>query len=267
MKEYISNVINFIIIYVIAKIIFTLWGFWVIFKTVTSTDLTFPGNKEYPLPIWVVFGFFFIVGFIFFITSYIFLYIMFLLFFIFIAWLVIKYIVPIVYIFFIPFPPFFAPIPLRYVILEKVPPFKDLTDAGILPLMERILFTLISGEVIKNKIKHCFEYIFDFLKMNIKVIIKKKFPNINLDTYFIEKKEEEKVEEKEEEEKVEENKNQYYQKALKIISAEYENCYNKNKKILDNLSEAEVVVANIQNEGVKLKCYSESISSYIRANY
>jgi hypothetical protein len=191
---------------------------------------------------------------------------MFLLFFIFIAWLVIKYIVPIIYIFFIPFPPFFAPIPLRYVILENVPPFKDLTEAGILPLMERLLFKIISGEVVRDKTIHCFGYIFDFVKINIKNIIKQNFPDIDLDSYFDKNKEpeEEIITEKQ---IIEENKNEYYQKAIKIINAEYENCYNTNKQILDNLSEPEIAIANIKNEGVKIKCYSESISSYVKANY
>lgn len=268
MSSLIDRGINFMIVYNIAKIIFVSWGLIVFIKKILFLEDALPGDIEYPLPLWIVFTFFFIVGFIFFITSYLHLYMFFLLFFIFIAWLIIKYIVPVVYIFFIPFPPFFAPIPLRYVILENVPPFKALTEKGILPLMERILYTLISGEVVKDKIEHCFGYIFDFIKINIKNIIKINFPNIDLDSYFSSNeiiKEEEK--EISEEQIVEENKNEYYKKAIKIINNEYENCYNANKKLLDNLSEAEVAIANITNEGVKIKCYTESISSYIKANY
>jgi hypothetical protein len=57
-------------------------------------------------------------------------------------WLVVLYIVPYIILVPIPFMPFLLPVPIKNLILEFVPPFKILTDKGILPLMRRILFSM-----------------------------------------------------------------------------------------------------------------------------
>ena len=70
-----------------------------------------------------------------------------LLLWIFIFWMIIIIFVPYFIIIPIPFIPFFIPIPLKNPMLEFIPPFKILTDRGILPLMRKIIFTNILSEM------------------------------------------------------------------------------------------------------------------------
>ncbi len=123
---------------------------------------------------------------------YIFLYLNFnivfwILLFIFVVWLIIKYIIPVVWLLFIPFIPFIIPIPLRAILLA-IPPFPQLTDAGILPFMEKILNIIISPGSLINILRSIFEDTFDFLYTSTNYIypnygedIKKSFENIRVE--------------------------------------------------------------------------------------
>ena len=86
---------------------------------------------------------------------------------IFVFWLIIKYIIPVIILIPIPMIPFIIPIPIRQILLDYVPPFKALTDAGILPLMEKVLFTIISPQKVKRKLQLIAGHIIDFIKTTI----------------------------------------------------------------------------------------------------
>jgi len=97
---------------------------------------------------------------------------------VFIFWMFIIIFVPFVIIIPIPIIPFFVPIPLKLVILELVPPFKILTDRGILPFMRRNIFRfLFSEDTIKNKFKKSLEDTYSFLYDEFKIIFGEIFKN------------------------------------------------------------------------------------------
>ena len=75
---------------------------------------------------------------------------------IFVFWMIIKIIVPYIIIFPIPIIPFIFIIPLKPILLEFIPPFKVLTEIGTLPLMLRILTTLINPQIFTNTINYLF---------------------------------------------------------------------------------------------------------------
>ncbi len=91
---------------------------------------------------------------------------------IFIFWMVIILYVPEIVPIPIPIIPFIIPIPLKSLILEYVPPFKILTDRGILPLMRRIVFGVLFKESsIKDKFRGVFIETYGFLYGEIKTIL------------------------------------------------------------------------------------------------
>jgi hypothetical protein len=91
---------------------------------------------------------------------------------IFIFWMVIILYVPEIIVIPIPIIPFILPIPLKSLILEYVPPFKILTQRGILPMMRRIIFGVIFKESsIKDKFKGVFTETYGFLYGEIKTIL------------------------------------------------------------------------------------------------
>lgn len=106
-----------------------------------------------------------------FLIYFILLPILFILFHIFVFWMIIIIFVPYIIIVPIPIIPFILPIPLKTMMLELIPPFRKLTDRGILPLMRRIFFRLISYETIKNKFTNSFVDIYGFLFDDIKIVL------------------------------------------------------------------------------------------------
>ena len=91
---------------------------------------------------------------------------------IFIFWMIIILYVPEIMIIPIPFIPFIVPIPLKSLILEYVPPFKILTQRGILPLMRRIIFGILFTESsIQDKFRGVFKETYGFLYDEIKTIL------------------------------------------------------------------------------------------------
>lgn len=102
---------------------------------------------------------------------------------IFIFWMIIKIFVP--FVIFIPIPiiPFIVPIPLKFLMLEYIPPFKVLTDRGILPMMEKIIFRfLFSQQSIKDKFSSSFSDIYSFLYSEVKTSVGELFGSIEIKT-------------------------------------------------------------------------------------
>lgn len=108
---------------------------------------------------------------VFYITGFILLLLLYALLFIFAFWMIIRIFVPIIMLFLIPIPPLILPIPLQSIMLETIPPFRRLTDRGILPLMEKLLNIFISNEYIKDKFEKSFVATYGFLYNEINNII------------------------------------------------------------------------------------------------
>lgn len=275
MQDWIKNLIYFYVFYITTYILYTSNIVFKAFRRITGLHHITVANI--PIVIVVILN---VLIFIFFgITGFYFKYTVSFLLWIFVHWLIIKYVIPKYFIFFIPFIPFIIPIPLRETLLNYIPPFKDLTEAGLLPLMEKILFTLISDITIKRKLLNSFDYILEYLKKSIKEIIKIIYPNNNIENEFnkINKvgdnyepgypKTNDNDENYEKTIKERAN-NEYYKNTLDLINLETNNCITNNTILITpdmNLIEKKKI--NIENEGIKIKCRAESISSYIKANY
>jgi hypothetical protein len=125
--------------------------------------------------IWAIL-FFIIIVLMFFASVYL-NFVLYLLTWIFIFWMVIILFVPEIILIPIPFIPFIIPIPLKRPILEYVPPFKALTDRGILPLMRRVIFRIFSEQSLKNLFVLTFTDIYGFLFEEIKKAIERVLLN------------------------------------------------------------------------------------------
>jgi len=105
----------------------------------------------------------FIYLFAYYLAAHILLLIFYALLYIFAFWMIIKIFVPIIMLFLIPIPPLILPIPLQILMLETIPPFRRLTDRGILPLMEKILNIFVSNQDIRKKFEKSFVSTYGFL--------------------------------------------------------------------------------------------------------
>lgn len=90
---------------------------------------------------------------------------------IFIAWIIILIFVPSIIIFTIPIPPFFIPVPLKTLILTFVPPFKFLTQRGILPFCLRVLLIFFSADTLKQKFSKSFTEAYGLLYDDMKKVL------------------------------------------------------------------------------------------------
>lgn len=200
---------------------------------------------------------------------------------IFIFWMIIIIFVPYFIIVPIPFIPFFIPVPLKNPMLEYIPPFKILTDRGILPLMRRIIFSIILSEKsLKNKFSGTFHEIFVFLYEELKVILTDFFKVINFepvltkpsdiqhiskgvqdDNYKIETVD---TNNKNNQDYEREDNNKKYEKAQQLIKEELDICLKTKKQFttpdMDSITSA---YANVKDMNNYFECYSQSIKSYI----
>jgi len=103
--------------------------------------------------------------------------ILYLLLWIFIFWMIIILFVPEIILIPIPFIPFIIPVPLKRPILEYVPPFKALTERGILPLMRTVIFRIFGEENLKNKFNLTITDIYGFLFEELKKILERVLLN------------------------------------------------------------------------------------------
>ena len=200
---------------------------------------------------------------------------------IFIFWMIIIIFVPYFIIIPIPFIPFFIPVPLKNPMLEYIPPFKILTDRGILPLMRRIIFSIILSEKsLKNKFSGTFHEIFVFLYEELKVILTDFFKVINFepvltkpsdiqhiskgvqdDNYKIETVD---TNNKNNQDYEREDNNKKYEKAQQLIKEELDICLKTKKQFttpdMDSITSA---YSNVKDMNNYFECYSQSIKSYI----
>lgn len=112
-----------------------------------------------------------IILYTYYLISFIILVILIVLIHIFIFWMLIIIFVPFIILIPIPIIPFIIPIPLKTILLEVVPPFKRLTERGILPLFRRIVFTLFNKQGIKDKFKDIFVNTYGFFYEELKLIL------------------------------------------------------------------------------------------------
>ena len=277
MQSWISNIVNLIVIFIFTFVIkFAIFCF-VCFKFFTFTSIA----VALPLPNWFLFISGGIINFYFMIAWFIFRYVLIILLWIFIHWMIVKYIIPAYMIIFIPFIPFVVPIPLRQPILDYIPPFKDLTEAGILPLMEKILFTFISPISFKDKFENSFDYILDYLKFSFNYIIHQFYPNFNIDDEIekiksgnIFEPDIPKTDDKEEltSDEIntlnEQSSNLYYQEIMKMINLEVKSCVAKNTLfITPDMNEMDKLAVKLNNNVLNYTCQINAIGDYIKANY
>lgn len=201
--------------------------------------------------------------------------------FIFWIWLFIIYFVPhLVFIGIIP-------IPLKIPILEFVPPFKALTDKGILPLIRRINSRLIDFFISKNSslhndnLKDLYNYVYEEVIKFFKLILKAIFIGVNYDNEIdrlfpkkdpIELKEvENNIDPKAKEEEDEARKiNDSYNededkiKIKNLINEEIAICINNKSKLrTSDLSSSDMLFQSQQNLVDYAECYAKSLNTYI----
>jgi len=197
---------------------------------------------------------------------------------IFYIWLGIIYFVP--YLIFVGI----IPIPLKNPILEFVPPFKTLTDRGILPLIRRINTRLFEFLISGNKRKHTenINDLIDYIYIELKNIFKdsfEKFFNVlnykfelifekpKVDTLIIEEDLDSSEQAlKEESKKIEDSNNNDEDKIriMKLINEEIAICIaNKSKMTTSDLSSSEALLQSQTNLANYADCYAKSVNLYI----
>lgn len=90
---------------------------------------------------------------------------------IFVFWMIILIFVPFIVPIFIPFIPFIIPIPLKFLMLYFIPPFRILTERGILPLCLRLLLIFVSTDAINTKFSRAFKETYGFFYDDAKKIL------------------------------------------------------------------------------------------------
>jgi len=90
---------------------------------------------------------------------------------IFVLWMIILIFVPFIVPIFIPFIPFIIPIPLKFLMLYFIPPFRILTERGILPLCLRLLLIFVSTDTISTKFSKAFKETYGLFYDDIKNIV------------------------------------------------------------------------------------------------
>lgn len=183
-------------------------------------------------------------------------------------WLFIIYFVP--HLIFVGF----IPIPFKIPILEFVPPFKQLTNRGVLPLIRRInnrLFEFLLSRdfnIHKQNINDIYNFIYDELKKMftdffkiIKFDFKKPEPvgndsNIELEsTSDKEQAEEIQKSYEEDDEKI---------KIKNLINEEIAICIsNKSKLMSSDLTSSELLLQTQNNRSNYAECYAKTINLYI----
>lgn len=90
---------------------------------------------------------------------------------IFVFWMIILLFIPSIIIIPIPMIPFIIPIPLQNIMLNMIPPFKALTERGILPWCLRIVYIFFSADSLKTKFSKSFTETYGLLYDDIKKIL------------------------------------------------------------------------------------------------
>lgn len=196
-----------------------------------------------------------------------------LLFWIFCFWIAIIIFVPFFIIIPIPFIPFIVPVPLKIPMLLLIPPFKILTDRGILPLFRDNIFGFFFTEGdIKERLKRPFINTYGFLYEEIKTMFGDFFKliyepdsqNISKDieneNYEIEK--EENDEESEEMAKDISN-NKTNKNVEKLINVEEDICRKNGKFATIDMSKSEIMNNSMGDDIGSTRCQMKSARAYI----
>ena len=167
---------------------------------------------------------------------------------------------------------FIIPIPLKMPMLEYIPPFKILTDRGILPLMRDIVFNFIFSESnIKDRLRRPFVKTYGFLFEEVKKIFGDFFKlymdepekqNISKglqdDNYKVD------IDDNRKEIQQEKKLNANELKRQKVINIEENNCRNNNAKFSTiDMSKSEIMGISIKNQNNNIKCQMNATRAYI----
>ena len=200
--------------------------------------------------------------------------VLYLLIWIFIFWIIIILFVPEIILVPIPFIPFIIPVPLKRPILEIVPPFKALTDRGVLPLMRRVIFRIFSEESFKNIFILGTSDIYSFLFEELKKILERVLlnnkssnlqnpgdQNISKDIQDDEIKMETIDDYNENEDEDYKHEHKENQEVLDLINEELELCLISKQSFQtpDNNN----YFQSVSDMNNYFECYSKSIKSYI----
>lgn len=206
---------------------------------------------------------------------------------IFILWMIIKYIIP----YAIPIIPPFVWIPIRPILLA-IPPFPEFTEAGILPLMERLFNVFGGGSILLRKIGMSIEAILAFLVKGSRYVFISINPNLDPEkhsrtvhmnkdgTVRLEKgpytdntkgkydaKEQKQDENTQQYLAAKKNAPPYFNATILSIDTEKTNCIRQNRKdIKPYFTELQVAAAHAENAGIAVKCEARAIAGYVRAN-
>lgn len=254
--------ITVIILYVV---LYTIWGIISAIKYATGSEDILPGIFPEPIGEVIIK----ICFYIFTIAVYVFgLLLMFLLI-IFVIWMIIRYIIPaVIWI------PLFFFIPIRAILLA-IPPFPELTDAGILPLMERLLNVFISSDAFMKRIGISAQAVASFLITSTRYVFGNIFPGYNPDKYYNSKNDpsrgyESSKKEDTDQGTIEYNKQKkevtdFYTNSIISIENEKINCVRKmTKEITPNMDFMEKSQIQASNAGVYAQCIAKSLSGYFK---
>lgn len=276
MESWISKMVGFMILYIIFYVLFTLYLIYNFYENIIGYNSSSKEPVKYTTKIhfviyWLLNGcyyFFFII----------FLFCLFFIITMFIIWFIIQYIIPAIIILPIPFIPFFIPIPIRQILLA-LPPFPNLIEAGIMSLIENIIYCFTTIETLTKQFQNSSYHIADFTRSYIDNMLSAYNIKRNVDDYFdnnitpnvvkpdIPQQTDEIEENKEYQLEIDKrNANQYYQNTLKIINLEIKDCIDKNSIIITpDMSYPARINADIQNSGISVKCNLESLKSNFKA--
>lgn len=255
--------ITIIILYVV---LYTIWGIISAIKYATGSEDIAPGIFPEPIGEVIIK----ICFYIFTIAVYLFGLILMFLLIIFVIWMIIRYIIPaVIWI------PLFFFIPIRAILLA-IPPFPELTDAGILPLMERLLNVFISSDTFIKRIGVSTRAVMSFLLTSTRYVFKSVAPGYDPDKYYNTSDDPSKSYETKEKKEtdqgtIEYNKqkkdaSEFYINSVIMIENEKANCIRKStKEITPNMSFTEKAQIYSTNTGLSTQCIAKSLSGYFKA--
>ena len=186
-------------------------------------------------------------------------------------WVFIVDIVPFIILIPLPFIPFILPVPIKNILLEFVPPFKQLTRNGLLPMMRRIIFS-IKDYFPQGKIRQWIGYssgeIYNFIYNDIKRLFKNVGNAIGIDKEPPPPSEENKIEDKYEvkqsnDEKAQIKNDEEAKEIRKMIDEEIAICVKSKQqfKTPQTTGSDEMNAAN-ENINIYSECQAIGIKSY-----
>jgi len=188
---------------------------------------------------------------------------------IFVLWMIIIIFVPFLIIIPIPFIPFFIPIPLKFLMLALIPPFKTLTERGILPWVLRMVLIIFSTDSIKTKFNQAFSttygVFYDDLKKITGEILEKPSTTVSYNENDINKVPtvDDGTDNKELAKKELKNDNSgRNKKVMELINEELELCI-KSKQAFTLPNSKTGALKSAEDMKSYSECYARSVKSYL----